>query len=124
MRKNRLEDYLTQSRAQSVWDVPSDHEMPLGERLMWKIGVLGPILAVPFVLFAWSPFPPVLTAMHYAAAVGCSVGDYMGVAPAAEGNPGYHRHLDPDRDGVACEPAPQRTLSGDGPARFMRPGGA
>ena len=119
MREHRLEKLISQSRTQVIWDVPSDHEMPIGERILWKLGVWGPILAVPFLFFAWSPFTPAVTVVHYASAIGCPVGEYFGMAPAAEGNPGYHKRLDGDRDGVACEPEAAKGLRGGGAGRFM-----
>lgn len=36
----------------------------------------------------------------------CDAARAAGAAPLYRGQPGYNRRLDPDRDGVACEPLP------------------
>ncbi|MEZ5939630.1 MAG: excalibur calcium-binding domain-containing protein [Hyphomonadaceae bacterium] len=42
-------------------------------------------------------------AKHIASAMNCDVADFMGVAPAKKGQPGYWKHLDADNDSIACE---------------------
>lgn len=39
---------------------------------------------------------------HYA---GCSAAKSAGVAPLLKGQAGYRADLDPDEDGIACEPS-------------------
>lgn len=43
---------------------------------------------------------------HLIAAANCSTARAVGLAPALRGQPGYHPHLDADRDGISCEPYP------------------
>ena len=50
-----------------------------------------------------SPFAPLDTLRHYAAYPNCNSARSVGLAPAGLGTPGYWEHLDPDRDGIACE---------------------
>ncbi len=103
------------------WDVPSDHAMPLGEWILWRVVLFGPVLAVPVYLMAASPFGPVDTVRHYASAAGCTVGGYIGTMPAKEGEPGYFRRLDRNRTGIACEPEREaRTLRGGEAGNFLR----
>lgn len=121
MRDEHLDPVLSEAKTTVVWDNPTDHEMPLGERILWRIGIYGPILAVPVLIFAWSPYPPSLTFAHYLSATGCQTATYLGVAPAGVGEPGYHSRLDDDEDGLACEPETERSFSGGGRALFMAP---
>ncbi len=103
------------------WDMPSDHVMPLGEWILWRIAIFGPVLAVPAYLMATSPFGLVDTVRHYASAAGCSVGGLIGTMPAKKGEPGYFRRLDRNRTGIACEPEREaRTLRGGNAGTFMR----
>lgn len=48
-----------------------------------------------------SPDPTVLTYV-----VSCDLAQELGLAPIAEGEPGYRTSLDSDGDGVACETSP------------------
>ncbi|WP_217807812.1 excalibur calcium-binding domain-containing protein [Oceanibacterium hippocampi] len=55
-------------------------------------------------LFVASPWPPVLTLRHVAAAPNCGAARLAGLAPARRGAPGYYARHDADHDGIACEP--------------------
>jgi len=46
---------------------------------------------------------PVLGAKHFASAPHCAFAEYLGVANARMREPGYWRHHDADRNGIACE---------------------
>ncbi|MBR1151919.1 excalibur calcium-binding domain-containing protein [Bradyrhizobium sp. JYMT SZCCT0428] len=74
---------------------------------------LGWILAAVFVTFValaagWglysSPWPVTMTLRHIVAWPNCEFARLVGLAPARWGHPGYWKHLDRDRDGIACEP--------------------
>jgi hypothetical protein len=54
------------------------------------------------VAFWKSPWAPLATLKHVAAAPDCAVAEAVGLAPARRGQPGYWSHLDRDHDGVAC----------------------
>ena len=54
----------------------------------------------------FSPWPPLLTLQHIAAAPNCSAARLVGLAPAYRGEPGYYNSHDRDKDGWACEPMP------------------
>ena len=120
--RNEFEDVSPGGRTRPRWDMPSDHQMPAAERLLWRIAVFGPILAVPAHLLTSSPFPPVDTARHWLSVTGCPVARQIGTAPAKAGEPGYHARLDTNGNGIACEPDLSRELKGGGAARFLRPG--
>lgn len=51
-----------------------------------------------------SPWPPLTTLRHLAAAPNCDAARAVGLAPANRGEPGYWLKHDADRDGIACEP--------------------
>ncbi|WP_245471749.1 MULTISPECIES: excalibur calcium-binding domain-containing protein [Bradyrhizobium] len=61
-----------------------------------------------FGVLASSPWPVTTTLRHIASAPNCEFARLFGLAPARLGEPGYWRHHDRDRDGVACEPWPSR----------------
>lgn len=65
------------------------------------------VLAVVWVLSS-SSWPVTTTLRHIASAPNCEFARLVGLAPAGRGEPGYWKHHDRDRDGVACEPWPQR----------------
>ena len=70
--------------------------------------VLG--LALVFAVgLSFSPWPPLLTLRHIAAAPNCAAARAVGLAPAYRGEPGYYPSHDRDDDGVACEPWPVRS---------------
>lgn len=117
-----LEEYIGNRQGRQAWDRPSDHVMPLGERLLWRVAIYGPVLAIPVYLFASSPFTFRDAALHYLTAAGCPVAEHFGVAPAKQGEPGYHARLDGNRNGIACEPEPKRNLRGGSAAKFLHPG--
>lgn len=56
-------------------------------------------------LFFLSPWPAGATLAHLAAFGGCDAARAFGVDQAGVGEAGYWPRLDPDRDGIACEPA-------------------
>lgn len=62
--------------------------------------VVLPIAAV-MITNGW---PLDTTLRHFAAAWNCSTARSVGLAPAHRGEPGYWTWLDPDSDGVSCEP--------------------
>ena len=101
------------------WDMPEDHEMSTGGKVFWNLAVYGTIAAIPLVLFLTSPFTAGETARHYVAATGCHFGSLVSLTPARKGQPGYFSHLDPDNDGVACEPTARRKMSSGG-STFVR----
>lgn len=55
-------------------------------------------------LAALSPWPPMTTLRHIAAAPNCGAARAVGLAPSYRGAPGYYSAHDADRDGIACEP--------------------
>jgi len=59
-------------------------------------------------LVIFSPWPPMLTLKHIAAAPNCDAARAVGLAPARRGEPGYYLKHDRDNDGIACEPWPRR----------------
>ena len=82
----------------------SDHEMSEKGKMAWRLGFFAIFFVTPAMLILISPFPPPLAAKHLITAVGgCTLGSYIGTAPAREDSPGYHWHLDDDGDGIACE---------------------
>lgn len=51
-----------------------------------------------------SPWSLVTLGRHLAAAPNCSAAQWVGLAPAERGDPGYYQRHDRDQDGIACEP--------------------
>ena len=85
-------------------DNPANYEMSSTAKWAWRLGIYLPLVVLPAVLLLASPFSPPVAAKHWAtAAGGCTVGSWIGMSPAQENDPGYHRHLDDDNDGIACE---------------------
>ncbi|MEL6517722.1 MAG: excalibur calcium-binding domain-containing protein [Pseudomonadota bacterium] len=85
-------------------DDPANYEMSSAGKWAWRIGIFGPTVVLPAFLILTSPFSPPVAAKHWAtAAGGCTLGSWIGTAPAREDAPGYHAHLDHDNDGMACE---------------------
>ena len=74
----------------------------------------GKVLAVAggIALVAWgamlvlSPWPPLATLRHVAAAPNCDAARLVRLAPSHRGAPGYWPDHDADGDGIACEPVP------------------
>ncbi len=85
------------------WDLPEDHEMGTRGKVLWRIAIYGPMIALPIVGYVLSPFSREDTLRHWAAIPGCVFAQMAGVAPARQDQPGYHWWLDPDNDGLACE---------------------
>ena len=104
-----------------VWDTPEDHKMSTSGRVFWHAAIFLAILAYPLYLLFASPYPARDTVAHYAAMTGCNAAVYLGVSEAQLGEPGYHAHLDPNGNGIACEPDVARRLTG-GKVTFIRPG--
>lgn len=108
------------ARSRTDWGSPSDHEMGRKGKMAWRIGIYGTLLAVPVAAFGLSPFSPKETVQHHVSAMGCQFAALFDWKNIKEGEPGFHAHLDPDGDGVACEVARKRlTLGGGG--GFKRP---
>lgn len=85
-------------------DDPAQYEMSSTGKWAWRAGIFGPLVVLPAILILTSPFPPATAAKHWVtAAGGCTVGSWIGTAPAREDHAGYHAHLDHDKDGMACE---------------------
>ncbi|MDN4982213.1 excalibur calcium-binding domain-containing protein [Bradyrhizobium sp. WYCCWR 13022] len=81
--------------------------------LRWAIAALSTIAVVLVVypaifLLISSPWPATTTLRHIASAPNCEFARLVGLAPARRGEPGYWKHHDRDRDGIACEPWPSR----------------
>lgn len=62
--------------------------------------------AALFAAFAASPFPPLQSLRHLAAAPTCSASRAVGLQAAPYGAAGYWTWNDQDLDGIACEPLP------------------
>jgi hypothetical protein len=46
---------------------------------------------------------PLPVALKHVAAASCDAANYVGLAPATRGQPGYWAHNDADGDGVSCD---------------------
>lgn len=91
-------------------------------RLLVKLVFL-PVTALAIffsVYLRTSPFSPEAALMHLLAARGCAIADALGVAPARDGQPGYHAKFDEDGNGIACEIGTAQAQFRDGP-KFIRP---
>src|SRR5262245_52488580 len=73
-----------------------------------KIAALAAIVALAVVWMGSTPWPVTTTLRHIASAPNCGFARLVGLAPARRGEPGYWKRHDQDRDGIACEPEPQR----------------
>lgn len=102
------------------WDTVADHKMTSGGRALWMLGIYGAIAMVPAVIVLASPFPPKEAVLHHFSALGCNFAQMAGLSQAELGKPGYHASLDPDGNGVACEPDMTARVTSDG-SRFLRP---
>ncbi|SMX31561.1 excalibur calcium-binding domain-containing protein [Actibacterium lipolyticum] len=93
--------------------------------------VLVPVVAAGIALSAYirtSDYGSEDALRHLVAMVGCGPAAAMGLAPAQEGELGYHPRNDPEGDGVACGtetrfPAPEQDnrVRSVGGAKFVRP---
>lgn len=101
------------------WDTPDDHKMSRSGKILWRMFVYGSLLAAPAFLVFSSPFPPVTAAKHYGSAAGCGFATFFELAGAQPAQPGYHLHLDPNRNGIACEAAAKRSAKAK--VTFIRP---
>lgn len=80
--------------------------------LMRVLALPGLSLAVAVSVYVrTSPHDPQLALRHLVARAGCDAARSVGLAPAQEGEAGYHSRNDADGDGVACEPTPTRTVA-------------
>lgn len=74
-----------------------------------------------------SPYDPPVAVAHLIAMAGCPAAMRVGLAPAAEGQPGYHLRNDAEGDGVACgtalvaEDVALTRYRVVGSAKFIRP---
>lgn len=59
-----------------------------------------------FLALTLSPFPPVQSIQHLAAAPGCTTSRAVGLVSVTEGEAGYWSWNDQDSDGLACEALP------------------
>ena len=58
-----------------------------------------------FALHKASPLMPwTVATSQFAVPANCDVARARGIAPMRRGEPGYHRRLDADNNGIACEP--------------------
>jgi hypothetical protein len=58
-----------------------------------------------FALHKASPFMPwAVATSQFVVPANCDVARARGIAPMRRGEPGYHRRLDADNNGIACEP--------------------
>lgn len=66
------------------------------------------LFAVSFIIFFAvlmnSPWPALTTVRHIGSFPDCQFARMFDLAPANEGEPGYHKRHDADNDGVSCEP--------------------
>ncbi len=58
-----------------------------------------------------SPWPTETDLRHLAATLHCEIADRVGLAPANEGQPGYHARNDRNGNGVSCETSPASLAS-------------
>ena len=75
-------------------------------RMPQRIGIVVGLVLLAAAGLSLSPWPPLLTLQHIAAAPNCSAARAVGLAPARRGEPGYYAKHDRDKDGWACEPWP------------------
>lgn len=64
-------------------------------------GVVGACTGFGLIMLGYPD--PVVGLEHFASAPTCAIADEFGLANAKYGQPGYWKHHDTDRDGVACE---------------------
>ena len=83
----------------------------LRRRAFAPLRIAGLIAGVPLVatgltvsiFIRTSGFSHTDAALHLYALAGCEHARRVGLAPAAEGFPGYHKRYDPDGNGISCE---------------------
>jgi excalibur calcium-binding domain-containing protein len=89
--------------------VSARHERASKRRYYRSVKIAASAAIVAFAV-SWglvsSPWPVTTTLRHIAAAPNCGFARFVGLAPARRGEPGYWKHHDRDRDGIACEPWP------------------
>ena len=81
------------------------------ERALSTLRILLNLMMVPVVTVVMtasifmqtSPFGDTDALRHLIAMAGCGAAMKVQVAPAALGQPGYHKRNDPDGDGIACD---------------------
>ena len=88
------------------WWLKRTASTALGTWRRWSALILGLSVALcsTWALISASPFPPLETIRHLAAAPNCAAARSVGLAPARRGQPGYYPSHDADNDGIACEP--------------------
>lgn len=75
-------------------------------RTLSRLAIMAALILPTSASLLLSPWPPLLTLQHIAAAPNCSAARMIGLAPAYRGDPGYYDRHDRDKDGWACEPWP------------------
>ncbi len=86
-------------------------------RIVLRLATI-PVLAVTVTLSLFlktSEYPPVDALRHLVAMAGCSAAEVVDLAPARDGDIGYHARNDPEGDGIACgtgQVAVSRSASG------------
>jgi hypothetical protein len=83
----------------------------LRDALVWLPLALAPVALAgpPVVTHLTTDWGWTLAIRHHAARVSCDSARLAGLAPAAEGQPGYWPHLDGNGDGWSCTASPRRT---------------
>lgn len=84
------------------------HERALAFRRFYRAARWWALIAAGIAILCWgltayTRWPLLTIVKHLAALPACSSAGAVGLAPAADGQPGYWPHHDEDRDGVACE---------------------
>ena len=80
-------------------------KMGAREALIWLPLALMPVAigGPPVLTYTTTDWGWSLSIRHHAASGSCASARLMGLAPAAEGQPGYWPHLDRNDDGWSCE---------------------
>lgn len=114
----------------------ADRRIGLSPARLFMLAMTSPVFIVTMaviIYFAASPFSISDTARHTVALGGCDSARAVDLAPAREGQPGYHAIHDADKNGVSCEARrtkSQRFVSANrgknkvrmvGGAKFIRP---
>ncbi len=84
----------------------ADQRTGLSPARLVMLALTSPVFIVTMaviIYFAASPFSIPETARHTVALGGCDAARSVGLAPAREGQPGYHAIHDADKNGVSCE---------------------
>jgi Excalibur calcium-binding domain len=105
-REKRLREIQRRFRA-----VSARHNRAISLR-RYRSGAIAALAATVAFAVVWglssSPWPAMTMLRHFASFPNCAFARAVGLAPAKEGQPGYWKRHDRDRDGTACEPRPRR----------------